>query len=70
MVALITITVPRALPSRFRGTHEAQNSFSLSVLTEQPLDARHFAKCQDTMQREVTTPGRGDRLNTAGESDG
>ena len=23
---------------------EAQNSFSLSVFTEQPLDARHFAK--------------------------
>ena len=67
---MITITVPSTLPSGSRGTQEAQDSFSLSVFTEQPLDARHFAKCQDTVQREVTTPGRGDRLNTAGESDG
>ena len=44
MVALLIIAVPITLPSGFRGTQEAQNSFSLSVSTEQRLDARRFAE--------------------------
>lgn len=44
MVALLIIAVPIPLPSGFRGTQEAKNPFSLSVFTEQCLDARHFAE--------------------------
>lgn len=44
MVALLIIAVPIPLSSGFRGTQEAQNSFSLAVFTEQRLDARRFAE--------------------------